>query len=465
MPMRESHGLRCGVLLLSVVVFCAAADTLPQGQLIDEVTALAQPDQSYALYLPSNYTPQKKWPVLFAFDPGANGRVPVERFQEAAEKYGYIVIGSNNSRNGPFAPELAAFKAMWEDAHARLALDDRRVYFTGFSGGARVATSIALLCKQCAAGIIACGAGFPSSQDPIKPLPFAYFSTIGLYDFNFFEVKNLHDKLDRLQTPHQLAIFPGRHEWLPKELATAAIEWMELRAMAAGLRGRDEAFIQNKWQQEQGRTQQLSSEKNLAGEYEAYKKLASDFRGLRDVGEAERQAQSLERAPEVRAAAKRWAEQERMQEQLTGDLIAKIDGLKDDPGNLVDRLQEVHGRLAQLKSRREKEKDPDMVTVLRRSLGSLFVCAWENADRMREQKNFSLAATYLELNTEITPDNPELYYSLAAVSSLARDKKKALFALRKAMDQGYQDIARLNADPDMEFVRQTPEFKSLTPHQ
>ncbi|HXZ78372.1 MAG TPA: hypothetical protein VEG30_00470 [Terriglobales bacterium] len=433
--------------------------------MIEKVTAIAQPVQSYALYLPSNYTAQKKWPILFAFDPSADGKIPVDKFREAAEKYGYIVVGSNNSQNGPFAPELAAFKAMWEDTHARLAIDDRRVYFTGFSGGARVATSIALLCKNCAAGIIACGAGFPASQDPAKPLPFAYFSTIGLYDFNFFEVKDLHDKLERLQTPHRLSIFPGRHEWLPKELAVEAIEWMELRAMASGLRPKDEAFIETKWQQGMQRAQKPANEKDVAAEYEAYKHLAADFRGLRDVGDVEKQAQSLEKSPEVRAAAKKLSDQERMQQQLTGELIAKMETLKDDPGNLVDRLQELHGRLAQLKSQRDKEKDPDTVTVLRRSLGSLYVYAWENADRMRERRNFSLAATYLELNTEITPDNPELYYNLAAIGSLARDKKKALSALRKAMDHGYQDMARLNTDPDLEFVRQTPEFKSLTAHQ
>src|SRR5690348_17102495 len=77
-------------------------DSIPKGQLVERIVALNDASQSYALYLPSNYTPDRKWPILYAFDPGAHGRAPVERFKEAAEKYGWIVVGSNNSRNGPW---------------------------------------------------------------------------------------------------------------------------------------------------------------------------------------------------------------------------------------------------------------------------------------------------------------------------------------------------------------------------
>src|SRR6185503_58837 len=137
-------------------------DPIPRGQIVDRVEALNDSSQTYALYLPSNYTPNRKWPVLYAFDPGARGRMPVERFKEAAEKYGWIVLGSNNSRNGPWNVTAAAWNAMLTDTHPRFAIDDERMYATGFSGGARVAVQIAAGCK-CLAGVIANGAGFPGN--------------------------------------------------------------------------------------------------------------------------------------------------------------------------------------------------------------------------------------------------------------------------------------------------------------
>src|SRR5262245_12282407 len=77
------------------------AQQLPRGTIIDSVTCSEDPTQSYALYLPATYSPDRAWSLLIAFHPAARGRAMVEKYQAAAEQYGYIVAGSNNSRNGP----------------------------------------------------------------------------------------------------------------------------------------------------------------------------------------------------------------------------------------------------------------------------------------------------------------------------------------------------------------------------
>ena len=119
------------------------AEELPPGRIIERVVCKNSPDQTYALYLPSNYSPSRTWPLIAAFDPGARGTAPVQSFKDAAERYGYIVCGSNNSRNGPMARSTDAANAMFGDLTARFAIDDKRVYLSGFSGGARVATTLA----------------------------------------------------------------------------------------------------------------------------------------------------------------------------------------------------------------------------------------------------------------------------------------------------------------------------------
>src|SRR5208337_3610840 len=116
---------RC--LLLSGVVLLARAQDLPRGQVIDEVKCTADPSESYALYLPSNYSQDRAWSVIFAFDPRGRGRAPVVQYQAAAEKYGYIVAGSNNSRNGPWNVSLAAAQAMSADVGARFSIDPKRM--------------------------------------------------------------------------------------------------------------------------------------------------------------------------------------------------------------------------------------------------------------------------------------------------------------------------------------------------
>ncbi len=71
-----------------------------RGVIIDKVFCKSEPNQSYCLYLPTSYDVNKSHPVIYAFDPHGNGHIPVALMKNSAEKLGYIVVGSNNSRNG-----------------------------------------------------------------------------------------------------------------------------------------------------------------------------------------------------------------------------------------------------------------------------------------------------------------------------------------------------------------------------
>src|SRR5439155_21642105 len=87
------------------------AQDLPRGTIIDDVRCAADPTQSYALYLPSTYSRDRVWNLLIAFHPAARGRAMVEKYQAAAEQYGYIVAGSNTSPNEPWAVAIASLPA------------------------------------------------------------------------------------------------------------------------------------------------------------------------------------------------------------------------------------------------------------------------------------------------------------------------------------------------------------------
>src|SRR6185369_9862596 len=153
------------------------------------VTTVQYPDESYALYLPTGYTAARSWPILYAFDPLARGVVPVRLYKDIAEKYGFIIAGSNNSRNFSGQESSKSASAIWDDTHLRLALDERRTYTTGFSGGARMAGLIALRCSQCRiAGVIVHGAGYPLGQKPSQKTSPLYFLAVGDEDFNWSEV-------------------------------------------------------------------------------------------------------------------------------------------------------------------------------------------------------------------------------------------------------------------------------------
>ncbi|PWT90859.1 MAG: hypothetical protein C5B55_09060, partial [Blastocatellia bacterium] len=158
------------LVLLSAVIFSCSVvrssqtpqSAIPVGAVTEKIVTQSEPDQSYAVYLPSNYSPAQKWPTIFCFDPGARGKLAVGRFKSAAEKFGYIVVCSNNSRNGLDTDVVTKIvNAFWDDVHHRFPIDEQRTYFAGFSGGARLSIGLAIRCNGCVTGVFACGAGFP----------------------------------------------------------------------------------------------------------------------------------------------------------------------------------------------------------------------------------------------------------------------------------------------------------------
>ena len=62
----------------------ATAQEVPRGTIIDRIECAGDPAQTYALYLPSGYSPDRQWSVLLAFHPAARGRAMVEKYQGCA---------------------------------------------------------------------------------------------------------------------------------------------------------------------------------------------------------------------------------------------------------------------------------------------------------------------------------------------------------------------------------------------
>jgi hypothetical protein len=111
----------------------------PPGEVVENVVSLSDPSQSYAVYLPSAYGPHREWPVLFAMDPRGRARIPLDLFQEAAERHGYIIVSSYNTASDTDGdPNTPAMRAMLADTPQLFFADGERIYLTGFSGTARV---------------------------------------------------------------------------------------------------------------------------------------------------------------------------------------------------------------------------------------------------------------------------------------------------------------------------------------
>lgn len=438
----------------------ASAQDLPAGKVIERVACQKDANQSYALYLPTSYTTAHRWPILYAFDPSARGVLPVERFKEAAEKFGYIVVGSNNSRNGAGVKLSEIIPALLDDTTARLAIDDSRAYTTGFSGGARVASMVAFWAQGKIAGVVGCGAGFSPEIKPGKDLPFLFYGIAGSEDFNLIEVRRLVKTLDSLGATARIAEFEGEHSWPPVAVCTEAVEWLELQAMKTNRRDRDDKLIAESLAKHLEQTAKAETAQKIFDAYLKFDSLAKDFQGLADTTEFAAKAERLKSSKEVKEGFKQQKQEEQLQEKHLRDFYATRERLKSEDNRTVV-MQDLRTMVGDLRKKAESASPGIDRIVARRTLSNLRVMLNEEAAQHRFQKRYSELAAALALAAEIRPDNPQTFFALARAQALAGQKRDAMEALKKAVEKGFNNAEELKTNLDLEPIRNDKAFTQL----
>ncbi len=436
---------------------------LQPGVVLPRVISTKHPEQSYAIYLPSQYVPEKYWPIVYAFDPGAQGSLPVERMKDSAERYGYIVVGSNNSRNGSWKIEAEAAEAMLQDAQERLAIDRRRVYFAGFSGGARLAAQLAQLCK-CATGVLLNGAGFEPEAFVPSDAPFVVFTGVGTYDFNYGEIVRMDDALEKLRYAHFLRRFDGPHQWAPSSAMDEALAWFRLQAMKSGRESRDDSFIAAVAAQEAGRAHAFELSGDRYAAWKEYRQAAEAIVGLTDNASLRSRAETLEKDITVRESVKREAQEFEEQDRITRDISSELSELRRMPANRTDLRADVGQKITDLRGRADHEKHEERLRVLKRALAGVMVQAMEMGFECLDQKQPAIARDYFELACDADPGSVWALRNLAVSRALDGDRKGALQALRSAKSKTKepgQFAEWLKEEPAFAKLRGMPEFTAI----
>jgi predicted esterase len=448
---------------LAAILCGLALAALPQtpapGAVHGSVTVAADPTNSYALYLPSAYSPAKRWPLLLVFDPFARGEVSVKLFHEAAEKYGFIVVGSNNSRN--FQDPSAAIRTLWTDVKERYAIDPRRIYTAGLSGGARVASSVALACKNCIAGVIANGAGLPNGATTPGPEVADWFLVAGTTDFNYPEQLHLKEALDARSAASRFVVYDGPHNWMPKEFAERAVAWLQLRAMVKGLVPVEKEFVAKQFESRLAEAASAQKAGDILAAARDYREIAQDFSTFRDVKEQDALAKSLAASEEFRKAAKNEKAALDLQDEVArklGNLVAGISDRPDDRAEFVSQLQSAANDVYR---NRKQESIPARKQAIERGLASAFSFAAESGQQAMLKKDYLAAKDMFQAGETILPDSAWASYLAATAEAQLGQKKQAIQELKKAVEKGMTN-PKLLEDAAFDRIRGDEAFKELS---
>ncbi len=435
---------------LFVILLCVQLSTALAGPVIGNVRCKKDPSQSYALYIPERGN-NAALPIVYFFDPHGAGALPLNKYKVLADRYGFILVGSNNSRNGNnWKTSEKIWKSLWEDTRDRLKIDVNRVYTCGFSGGAKVASFIAIETPGIK-GIIVGGSGLP---DGVSGTDFSFGVTIlaGLGDMNMTDLVNLNQVLDKTRTRHRLVLFDGKHEWAPEKIMNTAFVALQLDAMQAGLIGRNAAFIDK---------YAADSKLRVA----AYKQSNALVRAMRDCqlsirmldGVSEEVKWFVDQQKALSADAAYKTQQEADAALLTREQNIKTEYMQEfQRGEMPYWIKTIND----LKIKANTSGATAEGGMYQRLLAYLSLAFYTISNHLIEEYN-SEAGHFVELYKLADPTNPEAWYFSAILNARGGQKQIAEHDLSVAIEYGFTDKARMEHESEFQKVFSRADLNRL----
>lgn len=439
---------------------------LPVGTVVDTVVSPSNHQQQYAAYLPKGYRRDRSWPMLVLLDPRGRALIPLERIRGVADRLGYIVLSSWNSRSDePVDHNADAINAMLHDADRMLAIDPHRIYLVGQSGTARGAWVFGYALRENVAGIIGFGAGTPANfalRSPGAATP-VFFGAAGLDDYNFDEMWALDARMDSLGLPHHIAWFDGIHAWPGAADLTEAVEYMHIQAMQRGLLAPDLTWIDSLYR---SRLRDAGMMRDAGASYRAWRQfraIEADFAGTHELSAATAARAALEARTGVLEMERHMGELARRQDRFNQKLGEVLGDLRESAPPFTAAWQRLG--IDELLERSRDPVDTMGAHAASRALEQMWVyLSFYEPREYLVQHDPDRAMAMLELAERLRPGDAGV--SLYRAEALARlGRRPESFGALKAAARAGALPAVLQRDANLATLRADPmaslQLKSL----
>lgn len=434
-------------------------DSLPLPRKSKAAIGIAQPQvlcdsnkaYSYALYLPHSYDASKKFAVAFIFDPQGNGAKPATLYAPLANQYHYILVGSNNCRNGlPWENIKDIAQVMIKDILNKYSIDSKRIYTIGFSGGARIASALAINSAQIT-GVTAIGAGFQNSNANLT-YNFDFFGMAGHSDFNMNELLTLDQMLTTTTTmPHHIHFYEGKHEWPNIEEMNYGFLWHEFQAMKTQKIAVNKILIEKFTTKELNLAKDAKNLRHLDKEYNALSRVVSFTNGLQDVTIYKQNLEKLATSPALLKLQKKREQIKKEEEELSKSYFKSL-----KTNSLIWWKNEIDKR-----KKNTIKMDVAQVQMNNRLLGFLGLATYMLANNAVNSNDQKMAEKLLQIYEWLEPANPEVYYLKACMESELGKKDVALASLNKSIMLGFKDYTRLKGEIHFNRINRDPQFLKI----
>lgn len=419
----------------------------PQQTLSETTSNEGMVDYSdFVLYVPADAP--SPVPVVYIFDPHADGNLPVGMYKTLADVYGFALAGSMLSQNGQTIEEgLQIFSDMRSEVSRIINTDNRRMYVMGFSGGARAAFYFALEFPDITA-VIGAGAGFPQANQ-ITKRDFSYIGMVGNADFNLNEMLDTERKLSKSGFSTALITFDGGHHWPPPDVMQEAFLILNLNAMKSGTLAADHQLIAEAYDMYNEKIAELRKAERHFGAEQLTGRAINVLDGLADTESFGQISAEIRQNPEYNRQLKERVSY--LQKEMGRQYVFMTSFTNQDLNWWQTEVQ----KLFEPAEVREEE------LMNKRLISYLGLLAYMMTNRAVQENNLEAAEKGAAIYRLVEPLNPEHAYLSAVIRMKRDDHEGALKFLEQAVMLGFSDRERMFNEPAFAPISNREEFRNL----
>lgn len=451
--------MRITLFIWALIIGIAASGQstkFPVQEIIDSVYVSQTSRESFSLYLPSGYDLDDNSSVVLIFDPRGRGRIGISPFIQAAETYNHMLICSNDSKNGPYEQNLQITSRLIEKVFSEFNIDEKRIYTAGFSGGARLAASIAIK-TQMIQGVVACGAGM-STNDLLfqKNWNFSYAAIVGDRDMNLTEMIKTKDYIDKLKVSNELFVYDMNHKWPSQEQVLEAFDWLQLEVIKKGVSKQNESSVKEVYSKYLKKAKKFETENELVPAFYEYQRLIDNFSLYLPMDSIRKVMMNLRNSPEFK---RQKNERDRIfkEEDALSDMYFKR--FYDDLNKKNHNLKWWEKKIDKMKKDKQNSGS-ETDKMLDRLLYSVFALAMENVT-IEGVDNLDQAIFCYDICIEIYPEHYILYFKQIDNCLKLNNEEQAINYLQKMLSAGYEDIEAIKANSLFDRLKSNNRYQEL----
>ncbi len=409
----------------------AAADTFVRGEIISNINCASDPSKHFALYIPKEPGPLPG--IIFFFDAHGDPVIPLTKYKALADEFKFVLAGSYDSKNGN---DWTTTSQIWQAliAEKRITYDLNRIYTAGFSGGAKVASYIALNNSNIS-GVIANGAGLPETQQQLPAGNFTFVGIAGTGDMNMTELVSLDEQLNQTSIRHQLLFFDGKHEWCPVETMHDAFVWLHFDEVR-----KSKMEIDPKWRDDfitkhSKLAEQFKKQNNLYTAVNEFKLLNNYLRdGISPAAaKYENEAAALVKLPEYQKQQAAFNSLLETEKNIKSNLIAMLQQ-NTDLGFWKTTIEGLN---------KQSRQNDATAAMYQRATSYLSLACYSLSNRALNTGENEIALNYISIYKMVDPGNSEAWYFSAMLNARTGKMEAAKTDLKKAIEKGFNDWKRM----------------------